>query len=168
MLALEKLYEKYRQDVYRYLLSLTRDADAAEDLLSECFLIAIRKLPFFCFFSTVKTWLFGIARNCWLQHLRKQHLAITLDDMIEAYIADDIAEQVINRQLCERIIALLKQENERTQRIVNMRINGYSHREIAMQLGISQGSVRVIDHRTKKRIREMLIKEGYDNDHVTE
>ena len=47
MLAIEKLYEKYRQDVYRYLLSLTRDTDVAEDLLSECFLIVIRKLPFF-------------------------------------------------------------------------------------------------------------------------
>lgn len=48
-----------------------------------------------------------------------------------------------------------------------MRINGYSHREIAVQLGISEGAVRVIDHRTKKRIREILIQEGYDN-HVTE
>ena len=102
-----------------------------------------------------------------MQYLRKQHPAITLDDMIEVYMADDIAGQVINRQLCDRIIALLRQENERTQRIVNMRINGYSHREIAMQLGISEGAVRVIDHRTKKRIREILIKEGYDN-HVTE
>ena len=36
MLAIEKLYEKYRQDVYRYLLSLTRDTDVAEDLLSDC------------------------------------------------------------------------------------------------------------------------------------
>ena len=102
-----------------------------------------------------------------MQYLRKQYPAITLDDMIEVYMADDLAGQVINRQLCERIIALLRQENERTQRIVNMRINGYSHREIAMQLGISEGAVRVIDHRTKKRIREILIKEGYDN-HVTE
>lgn len=167
MLAIEKLYEKYRQDVYRYLLSLTRDTDVAEDLLSECFLIVIRKLPFFRGESTVKTWLFGIARNCWLQYLRKQHPAITLDDMIEVYMADDIAGQVINRQLCDRIIALLRQENERTQRTVNMRINGYSHREIAVQLGISEGAVRVIDHRTKKRIREILIQEGYDN-HVTE
>lgn len=167
MLAIEKLYEKYRQDVYRYLLSLTRDTDAAEDLLSECFLIAIRKLPFFRGESTVKTWLFGIARNCWLQYLRKQHPTITLDDLIEVYLAEDIAGQVITRQLCERIIALIGQENARTQKIVNMRINGYSHREIAMQLGISEGAVRVTDHRTRKRIREILIQEGYDN-HVTE
>lgn len=167
MLALEKLYEKYSPDVYRYLLSLTRNADAAEDLLSECFLIVVRKLPFFRGESTVKTWLFGIARNCWLQYLRKQRPTIALDDRIEVYMADDIAGLVIDRQQCERIIALLRQESARTQRIVNMRMNGYSHREIAAQLCISEGSVRVINYRAKKRIREILIQEGYEN-HVAE
>lgn len=102
-----------------------------------------------------------------MQYLRKQHPTITLDDLIEVYLAEDIAGQVITRQLCERIIALIGQENARTHKIVNMRINGYSHREIAMQLGISEGAVRVTDHRTRKRIREILIQEGYDN-HVTE
>lgn len=162
MLALEQLYEKYKRDVYRYLLSLTHDADAAEDLLSECFLIAIRKLPFFRVESTVKTWLFGIARNCWLQYLRKQRPTISFDDMVEIYITDDVSKQVINRHSCERIITLLKQEDERTQRVVSLRINGYSHREIATQLEISEESARVIDHRAKKRIRETLIKEGYE------
>ena len=162
MLALEQLYEKYKPDVYHYLLGLTHNVDAADDLLSECFLIAARKLPFFRGESTVKTWLFGIARNCWLRQLRKQHHDIALDDMVETYLSDDVSRQVVNKQLCERVIALLKQNDERTQRVVEMRINGYSYREIASQLYISEGSARVIDHRAKKRLREQLIKEGYD------
>lgn len=47
MSALEQIYKKYRLDVYRYLLSLTHDEDTAEDLLSDCFIIALCKLPFF-------------------------------------------------------------------------------------------------------------------------
>ena len=38
MLQIEKLYMQYGQDVYRYLLSLTRDPLLSEDLLSETFL----------------------------------------------------------------------------------------------------------------------------------
>ena len=45
--ALEQLYLAYRQDVYRYLCSLTRNASDAEDLLSETFLRALKRLPFF-------------------------------------------------------------------------------------------------------------------------
>ena len=38
MQEIEQIYTQYRQDVYRYLCSLTRDAALAEDLLSETFL----------------------------------------------------------------------------------------------------------------------------------
>ena len=59
--ALEQLYLAYRQDVYRYLCSLTRNASDAEDLLSETFLRALTRLPFFRGDCSAKTWLFGIA-----------------------------------------------------------------------------------------------------------
>lgn len=42
MRTLEELYRAYRDDVYRYLYSLTRDAAQAEDLLSETFLQALQ------------------------------------------------------------------------------------------------------------------------------
>ena len=44
---MEQLYLAYRQDVYRYLCSLTHSAPDAEDLLSETFLRALKRLPFF-------------------------------------------------------------------------------------------------------------------------
>lgn len=42
MRAVEELYRAYRDDVYRYLCSLTRDPAQAEDLLSETFLKALQ------------------------------------------------------------------------------------------------------------------------------
>ena len=47
MLGVEELYHRYRDDVYRYLCSLTRDPGWAEDLLSETFLCAIQKADTF-------------------------------------------------------------------------------------------------------------------------
>ena len=79
---LETLYTLYRADLYRYLCHLTHDAAEAEDLLSETFLRALRRLPTFRGDCAVKTWLFGIARNIWLESLRKRRDTVSLDDPI--------------------------------------------------------------------------------------
>ena len=86
--ALEQLYLAYRQDVYHYLCSLTRNASDAEDLLSETFLRALKRLPFFRGDCSAKTWLFGIARNVWLESLRRRRPQLDLDDLIDWYLAD--------------------------------------------------------------------------------
>ena len=72
---LEELYRRYRMDLYRYLCFLTHDPVQAEDLLSETFVRVIKRLPTFRGECEVKTWLFGIARNIWLESLRRRHLA---------------------------------------------------------------------------------------------
>ena len=72
MLGIEELYRRYRDDVYRYLVALTHDPTLAEDLLSETFLCAVQKAGTFRGQSSEKIWLFGIARNLWLQSLRKE------------------------------------------------------------------------------------------------
>lgn len=77
---LETLYTLYRADLYRYLCHLTHDTAEAEDLLSETFLRALRRLPTFRGDCAVKTWLFGIARNIWLESLRKRRDIVSLDD----------------------------------------------------------------------------------------
>lgn len=62
---LEELYRLYRADLYRYLCHLTHNPAEAEDLLSETFLRALKRLQTYRGDCAVKTWLFGIA----LQHL---------------------------------------------------------------------------------------------------
>lgn len=69
---LEELYRRYRMDLYRYLCFLTHDPVQAEDLLSETFVRVIKRLPTFRGECEVKTWLFGIARNIWLESLRRR------------------------------------------------------------------------------------------------
>ncbi|MFI3200550.1 MAG: RNA polymerase sigma factor [Eubacteriales bacterium] len=64
---MKDLYEKYKLDVYKYLYSLTRDKLLAEDLTSETFLAVLKSLHTFKGNSSVKTWIFGIARNKWLE-----------------------------------------------------------------------------------------------------
>jgi len=68
---IEKLYLEHKQNVYNYLLGLTHNPILSEDLLSETFVKAIYSIGNFKGNSSIKTWLFSIARHLWLQNLRK-------------------------------------------------------------------------------------------------
>lgn len=160
MKQIENLYILYKNDVYKYLVSLTHNPILSEDLLSETFINAISAIGNFKGQSTVKTWLFAIARNVWFQKLRKEKHTVEYNDLLELYISDNISEGLITKEISNRIRELLSEKDERTQKIVNMRVEGYSFSEIASEVKISESSGRVIDFRTKKWIKSILEKEG--------
>jgi RNA polymerase sigma factor (sigma-70 family) len=156
---IEKLYRLYKQDVYAYLISLTHNPILSEDLLSETFIAAISALRNFKGKSSIKTWLFSIARNLWISRLRKEKPTLEYNDFLGLYISDSMAEGLINKEIAKRIQDLLSEKDNRTQKIVNMRIEGFSYREISDSLNISESTARVIDFRTKKWIKNIIEKE---------
>lgn len=159
MKQIEKLYILYKQDVYIYLLSLTHNPNLSEDLLSDTFVNAISSIENFKGQSSVKTWLFSIARNLWLQRIRKEKFTVEYSDLLEVYVSDSMDERLITKETANRIRDLLLEKDERTQKIVNMRVEGFSYSEIAHEVNISENSARVIDFRTKKWIKTILEKE---------
>lgn len=159
MKQIEKLYFEYKQDIYNYLLSLTHNPTLSEDLLSETFVKAILSVGNFKGNSSIKTWLFGIARHLWLQNLRKDRPTVEYSDLIDVYVTDRTTDSVITKQIADRVYELLKTKEERTQEIISMRINGFSYYEISEKIGISENSARVIDFRTKKWLKSVLERE---------
>ena len=159
-----ELYALYRADLYRYLCRLTRDSAAAEDLLSETFLRALKGAVTFRGESGVKTWLFTIARNAWCESLRRQHPTVSTDELVTAqYLADDtLHTHTETRALLHRVRELLDGYGDRPRDIVLLRAQGYSYAEIAARLDITENSARVIEHRTRARLRADLTKEGYE------
>lgn len=160
-MLLKKIYEEYKQDVFKYLVSLTHDTSLSEDLVSETFLGALKSLHKFKGESSIKTWLFSIARNKWYEYLRKEKFNISIDDLAYNYILSesDLDDVLIKKELYNKIINLLKSEPPRTEDIILMRIKGYSYFEIGKKHNISESSARAIDYRAKKKIKEILIKE---------
>lgn len=161
-MLIKKIYEEYKQDVFVYLVSLTNDTSLSEDLVSETFLSAIKSIHRFKGESSIKTWLFSIARNKWYEYLRKEKSTTSLDNLAYHYIVSesDLEEKAIHKDISNKIVYLLDQELVRTKDIVLMRIEGYSYLEISQKHGITESSARVIDYRAKKKIKDALIKEG--------
>ena len=153
MRAVEELYATYRDDLFRYLCSLTHDPAQAEDLLSETFLQALQSAGSFRGQSSEKTWLFGIARNLWLRALRRRRPTVPLEDLAGLTAGGEPADAAAARVLRD-------QKDERTRTIVMQRMQGVPFETIARALGISAGSARVVDYRTRQWLKETLRKEG--------
>ncbi len=156
----EELYTRFKQPVYGYLVHLCRNPSLAEDLLSDTFLAALVALPSFRGEADVKTWLFSIARHKWYDHLRRTKREITEEDMTRFYLADNVEQQAVDRAAAERATALLAEEEPRVQKVVRLRMEGYSFYEIGQQVGLSENSARVMEFRAKKKLRERLQQEG--------
>jgi RNA polymerase sigma factor (sigma-70 family) len=158
---IESLYKEYRKDIFNHLFWLTHNPDLSEDLLQETFLQAIKSIHSFRGDSSMKTWLFAIARHLWIGHLRKNKIITTGEDISNIIVAEDFVEVIYNKAIIERIFALITTKDEKARKIFLMRVNGYSYYEISEKVCVNENSARVIDFRTKKWIKEILDKEGY-------
>ena len=72
MLDAEAVYRRYFQTVYRYLLSLCRDAALAEEITQGTCFQTLKKIDTLREGSAVESWLISIARNLYFDHCRRQ------------------------------------------------------------------------------------------------
>lgn len=164
MKDIEEIYRLYKDDILKYLMSLTYDPSLSEDLLSETFIRAIKSIGKFKGESSLKTWLFSIARYTWYDYLRRDKKEIPIHDLLFLHINEDMENRTVNKEVAQRIMELIKDEEERNQGILLMRINGYSFHEIGLKHKISESSARVINHRLKNKIKNILEMEGLGNE----
>ena len=75
----EDLYEQHAQLVYRYLFSLCRDADLAEELCQETFCQSLRQLGSFRGDCTPQVWLCAIAKRLWYKELERRKRNVPLE-----------------------------------------------------------------------------------------
>ena len=80
MQTMDEIYRQYARTVYKYLRSLTRDADLAEELTQETFYQAIRSSTRYDGSTKITTWLCGIAKNVLFTWRRKHKETAPLED----------------------------------------------------------------------------------------
>ena len=143
MLIIKKIYEEYKKDVFVYLVSLTNDTCLSEDLVSETFLSAIKSIHRFKGESSIKTWLFSIARNKWYEYLRKEKLTTSLDDLTYHYIVSelDLEEKLIQKDISNKILYLLADESNTT--------TSNGRMVIRIMTSVSQNEIEKCSERTK-------------------
>jgi len=151
MLTFEELYVSYSPDVYRFSNWLSGNANEAEDITAETFTRAwvnfsnIRT-------ETLKAYLFTIARNFYLETLRKHRDHETLKDT-HADSRPGLEKTLEVRGELDQIRATLLTLAEIDRSAFVMRVQyDLAYVEIARVLQLSEGTVKVKVHRVRKML----------------
>ena len=153
----DEIYQSFFDAVYRYVLSLSRDPQIAEEITQEAFFKALRSLDQFRGDSSVKSWLCAIAKNIFLSERRKRKP----QPMDEASALVDPGmgpeESLVRRDESMRIHRLLHRLDEPYREVFTLRTLGQlSFRDIGELFGKSENWACVVYHRARARIKEKM------------
>ena len=148
------LYRKHAPEVFRFALYLSGERAEAEDITSETFARAWAS-PEAIRAATVKGYLFTIARNLFLQGLRKQSRRAELD----VELADPQPSQLVRsegREELRAVFARLQELPEIDRAALLMRsLEAMPYEEIARALGISLAAAKVKVHRARLALADL-------------
>lgn len=149
-----ELYEVNFERVYAYIACRVRNREETEDLTSDVFHRALASLPRFEWRGVpFAAWLIRIAANLITDRLKRQHQANTLDP-IEEHPADTSFELAEHRAQLFRLVDRLPLDHRR---VIVMRFGEEkSIREIAQELGRTEGAVKQLQFRGLENLRVRL------------
>ncbi len=157
--AFSALVRMHQGKIRAYLVRLCKSYDLADDIAQETFLTAFRKLHSFNGTGNFSGWLFSIAHNCFLQHLRKvkRRLEVTEQFGTEQEIYAKKYEEISTEQMdMEQALTTLKPDETAT--ITLCHSFGFSHQEVSDILAMPLGSVKSNISRGKTKLKEQLTK----------
>ena len=136
----EALYSRFSPRMYAVCLRYAGNAEEAEDILQEGFIKIYKKLDSFRGEGSFEGWIRRIFVNTAIEHFRKKRYLQTVSEKEENTIeGNDIS--VLDKMAAKDIIALIKELSPGYRTVFNMYVvEGYTHKEIADMLGISEGT----------------------------
>lgn len=150
------MYNTYADDIYRFLLVHVRNAEVAEDLTADTFTKAWKKIDTYDF-RHPRGWLYAIARNTLTDYWRKKK-PLPLDEAVEVVDESPSHDEVMDKKLnIRRAAKSLAKLPEDMKSVVSLRfLQGYSVRQTAEALDLSEANVRVVQYRALKKLRKDL------------
>jgi len=163
--AVAEAYGAHLADVYRFIYRRVGHAQTAEDLTGDVFIKAVQWLRSAYDPPQIQAWLYATARTTIVDHWQRQ-AGETVDlAVVEHVLFDpdpDQDEQGIGAPPAEdqaqRLLAAL---SERERAVLTLRfLRGYTTAEVARELELSDGNVKVIQHRALKRAAALGLESG--------
>ncbi len=159
---------RHRPQIFRFLLSSTRDLDLAETLTQDCFLKAHRNWSSFRGESSAMTWLMRIAINLQKDHWRNRRMqfwrrtqsnAVALDEASEWLPSGErsVEQQLLAKERVGQVSKAVEGLSERQRTIFLLRyVEEAELSEIARATGLSEGTVKAHLSRAVARVRAKL------------
>jgi RNA polymerase sigma-70 factor (ECF subfamily) len=157
------LYDRYVDQVYRYIAYRVASAAVAEDLTSETFLRALRRIGTFTWQGRdVGAWFTTIARNLVADHYKsgRYRLELTTDDVTDsgsAPVIEGPERAVLEGMTNKVLLQAIKQLNAEQQECIVLRfLQGMSVAETAQIMGKNDGAIKALQYRAIRTLGRIL------------
>lgn len=171
--AFQMLYARYAEAIRLHVVRAVRDADGADDLVQETFLRVWTHAEQWNGTGSVKAWLYRIATNLALNHLRdsNRHRHQPLEPQPEVNAEgeeenqapgwlidavslgpDEVAEQIERHAIFRQLVDMLSEEKREVLRLVHQ--EDMELREVADHLGIPEGTVKSRLHYATRQLAQ--------------
>ena len=170
--AFRELVRRYERPVFSLVFRIVRDSATAEDLAQDTFIKVLNNIDKYRPEFKFSSWLFKIANNVAIDHLRRRQLnTVSMDGSPHASTAADIEatrfdvasddesalEEMESKELGSAIEhAIGKLRPEYRSCILLRHVEGRSYEEIAATLDLPLGTVKTYIHRARHELREAL------------
>jgi len=163
----EAIYEENITAIYAFIYSKVGQRETAQDLTADVFVKALALVDRTQSRMSIRSWLYHIARTTvadyWRATLRTR--VIPLDEMRERLREPDAMhdgeEEPAPRDMAARARVLLDRLPANYRDVLALRfLRGYSLRDTATALGLTEGNVKVLQHRAIRKARDLGLEKG--------
>ena len=149
------LYDLYCQKMLVVCMRYAKSVEAAEDILQEGFIKVFQHVKNFRGESSLRTWITRIMINTALNANRKKLYLYPMVDVEDVKIPSQ--DSGIDQLHFNQLVEMIQNLPAGCQAVFNMyAIDGYGHKEIAEQLGISEGTSKSQYSRARQLLQRMI------------
>ena len=157
MKDIDQIYREYANLIKRYIFSITKDINLAEDIMQETFTVAINQIDKFRGECEISIWLFSIAKKILYKKTKNNIFNILPIDELEISDNKNIEEKYISNESKLRLFEALQKLDSNTREVMYLRLTGeLTFKEIGKILNKTENWAKVTFFRGKQK----LIKEG--------
>ncbi|WP_106769705.1 sigma-70 family RNA polymerase sigma factor [Paenibacillus faecalis] len=153
---LDRIYQKYMKDVYRYLYSLCRDHHLTEDLLQETFYRAYLHLEN-CKDEQVKPWLLRVAYHAFIDAIRKNKRTTVQDIGFFNSLTQPgtLENQVMDQERWNELVLAIEQLPEKQkQALVLYEFHQFSYQEASELMKVGLSHFKILLFRARQNLRQ--------------
>ncbi|MHA6488795.1 RNA polymerase sigma factor SigM [Bacillus cabrialesii] len=155
-MTIDEIYQMYMNDVYRFLLSLTKDKHLAEDLLQETFMRAYIHIHSYDH-SKVKPWLFQVARNAFIDYVRKHKKEVTIsDDLIGSLFQSAVQSPAHQVEIKEVLTGYMSELPDNYREALTLYyLKELNYKEASHIMNISEANFKSVLFRARQRLKAL-------------
>ncbi|PBI92606.1 ECF RNA polymerase sigma factor SigR [Flavobacterium sp. ACN2] len=137
------------------------NSDDQEDLFQEIVCQLWKSYESFRNESQFSTWMYRVAVNTAIVFLKKEKRKVDRYEIASENVKEDEGDSHIKESQLDHFYKAVQKLEKIDKAIIFYQLEGFSHKEIGDNLGISEGNARVKLNRAKEKLKEIIKKQGY-------